>query len=117
MLRPYPCATLDDSPRQSVPGVLRDQWIRVDLRLWNRHQDAEIPRRPGLELPGERVLPVADQILPPLPLAVELEQALVQDQVPRDGPRQRGGHRGRAGPYAVQRVEHSRTSRRDLVQR
>src|SRR2546425_2395821 len=74
MLRPYPCATLDDSPRQSVPGVLRDQRIRVDLRLWNRHQDAEIPRRPGLELPGERVLPVADQILPPLPLAVELEQ-------------------------------------------
>src|SRR5712692_10783585 len=100
MPRPYPSTTLDNSPRQSVPGVLRDQRIRVDLRLWNRHQNERCgprtsPRRRVLELPTGRILAVPDQVLPPLAFAVELEQALVQDHVPRDGPRQGGGDRGR----------------------
>src|SRR5712691_4888984 len=61
---------------QSVPGVLRDQRIGVDLRLRNRHQHAVVRRRPRLELPGLRELAVPDQILAPLAFTVELEQAL-----------------------------------------
>src|SRR5207244_4823590 len=86
MLRPYPPTTCGDRLRQSIPGVLRDQRIGVDLRLRNRHQDERrgprtSPRRHVLVLPagGERAVP--DQILAPLPLTVELEQALPQDHV------------------------------------
>src|SRR5437879_777228 len=82
--RPFPAVTLDDSPRQSVPGVLRDQRIGVDLRLWNRHQHAVVRRRYRLEFPGLRVLAVPDQILAPLSFTVELEQALAQDHVGAD---------------------------------
>src|SRR5438046_10716064 len=90
-LRPYPAATLGDRLRQSgVPGVLRDQWIGVDLRLRNRHQDERrrprtSPRRHVLELPagGERAVP--DQILAPLSLTVELEQTLTQNHGGGDG--------------------------------
>src|SRR6266516_1578886 len=84
MLRPYPPTTCGDRPRQSIPGVLRDQRIGVDLRLRNRHQDAEVRRRPRLELPGLRVLAVADQVLASLALAVEFEQPLAQNHVSRD---------------------------------
>src|SRR5437899_8218619 len=84
MLRPYPPTALRDPPRQSVPGVLRDQRIGVDLRLRNRHQHPKVLRGPRLELPALRVLAEANQILPPLPLTVELEQALAQDHVGSD---------------------------------
>src|SRR2546427_9789014 len=89
-LRPYPPTTCGDRPRQSIPGALRDQRIGVDLPLRNRHQDERrgprtSPRRHVLVLPagGERAVP--DQILAPLPLTVELEQALPQDHVGGDG--------------------------------
>src|SRR5437867_7094902 len=85
MLRPYTPATPRDSPRQSVPGVLRDQRVGVDLRLRNRHQHPKVLRGPRLELPALRVLAEANQILPPLPLTVELEQALSQDHVRGNG--------------------------------
>src|ERR1041385_1112628 len=91
MLRPYlypSCsATPVDRPRQSVPGVLRDQRIGVDLRLRNRHQHDFV--RCGaiafLELPASGVLAVPDQILAPLSFTVELEQPLAQDHVGGDG--------------------------------
>src|SRR6266446_7327205 len=84
-LRPYPPTTTGDRPSQSVPGVLRDQRIGVDLRLRNRHQHAVVRRRHRLELPGLRVLAVPDQILAPLSFTVELEQALAQNHVRGDG--------------------------------
>src|SRR6266700_77279 len=116
-LDPYPSVTLADRPRQSVPGVLRDQRIGVDLRLRNWHQDDRrrprtSPKRQVLELPAGGELAVPDQILAPLPLTVELEQALTQDHVGGDGaecvqsseraiphePQQRQGSRGAATP-------------------
>src|SRR6266513_5212323 len=115
MLRPYPSATLADSPRQSVPGVLRDQRIGVDLRLRNRHQDERrgprtSPRRRVLELPagGERAVP--DQILAPLPLTVELEQALPQDDVRSNGA-ERVPAGVRARTYLPQQRQGSRAAR------
>src|SRR5438874_12710624 len=88
MLRPYTTtptttATTSQTP-QSGREILRQQRIRVDLRLRNRHQHEMI--RPGrLELPGLRVLAEPDQILAPLRFERELEQAFAQDRGWRDG--------------------------------
>src|SRR5437762_7493835 len=65
----------------SIPGILRHQWVRVELRLRNRHQDVTGVSRPGLELPLLGVLAMADQILAAFRFAGELEHALLQDQV------------------------------------
>src|SRR5207247_6357935 len=81
-LRPSPSATLARSPRQSVPGVLLDLRIGVDLHLRNRHQDVRGRARtirPVLELPTVRVLAVPYQSLASLPLGQELEEAFLQD--------------------------------------
>src|SRR5256712_108258 len=114
-LPPYASAALADSPRQSVPGVLLDQRIGVDLRLRNRHQHVRGRARtirPVLELPTVRVLAVPDQILAPLPLGQELEETFLQDHRLGDGPGQRRGDGDGTGADPVQRVERACTSGR-----
>src|SRR2546430_9518704 len=115
-LRPYPPTTCGDRPRQSIPGVLRDQRIGVDLRLRNRHQDERrgprtSPRRHVLVLPagGERAVP--DQILAPLPLTVELEQALPQDHVGGGDGAERIPPGERASAHEPQQRQGSRAAR------
>src|SRR5438093_3947165 len=111
MLRPYPPTALRDAPRPSVPGVLREQRIGVDLRLRNRHQHPKVLRGPRLELPALRVLAEANQILPPLPLTVELEQALAQDHVRGDRAERVPAGGERASPYQPQQRQRSRAAR------
>src|SRR6266567_1312181 len=85
MLRPYLTATIGDSPCQSVPGVLRDQRVGVDLRLRDRHQHAKIRRLRRLEFEGLSIVAVPDHVLSPLAFAGELEQPFTQDDVAADG--------------------------------
>src|SRR5947207_15106750 len=91
MLRPYlpphASAALADSPRQSVPVVLVDQGIGVDLRLRNRHQDvgAGALTRPlchVLELPTGLVLAVLYQVISSIRLRPERGAAFLQDTGP-----------------------------------
>src|SRR6266487_6346799 len=77
MPRPY-MTTISYRVRQSVARVLHQQGVGVQLRLGNRHQD-EMRRPRRLVVPGIDVVTVPDQILPPLGLGGELEQALLQD--------------------------------------
>src|SRR6266516_1908801 len=105
MLRPYTTttptttATTSQTP-QSVPEILRQQGIRVNLRLRNRHQHETI--RPGrLELPRLRVLAEPDQILAPLRFARALAQAFAQDRGRGDGA-QRVPRRERASAHGLQ---------------
>src|SRR5947207_13267332 len=111
----YGPATPRNRPRQSVPGVLIDQVVGVELRLRNRHQD-EVrgararPRGHVLELPASGELTVPDQILAPLPLTVQLEQPSVTDQVMGNRSGQRRGHCVFAATDLVQEGEGSRAS-------
>src|SRR5437867_8119339 len=113
----YGPATPGNRLPQSVPGVLIDQVVGVELRLRNRHQD-EVrgartrPRGHVLELPAGGELTVPDQVLAPLPLTVQLEEPLVQDHVTRNRPRQLRGHRVFAATDLVQEGEGRRASGR-----
>src|SRR2546426_3397581 len=86
-MRPYPAATLGDNPRQSgVPGVLLHQGVGVDLPVRNRHENGSGRARARcLVLPAVSVLAEPDQVLSALRFARELEQALCEDGVGRDG--------------------------------
>src|SRR5438093_9824392 len=90
MLRPYVPpyrATRGDIPRQSgIPGVLLHQGGGVDLPVRNGHENGSgRPRARCLLLPAVSVLAEPDQVLSALRFARELEQALCQDGVGRDG--------------------------------
>src|SRR5687767_12470098 len=79
--------------RRLVPRVLDEQWVRVDLRLRDRHQNPE-RRCDTLVEPGAlRVLIVPDQILAPLALGCELEQPLIQYRRSESGLRHSGAER------------------------
>src|SRR5256886_17483365 len=73
----------------SIPGILRHQWVRIQLGLRHGHQDVTGVSRPGLELPLLGVLAVADQVLAAFGFAGELEHALLQGQVAGDWARER----------------------------
>ena len=70
---------IHQGPRRSVAGVLRQERIRVHLRLRNGHQDAV-----GLTLffgeAGRKPAPVADQVRAALPLVHQFEEPLVEDR-------------------------------------
>src|SRR5439155_23936930 len=101
MLRPYTTtptttATTSQTP-QSVPEFLRQQRIRVDLRLRNRHQH-EMIRLGRLDLPWFRVLAERDQILASLRFKGELEQAFPLDRGRRSGAQRVPRWEGTSGP-------------------
>src|SRR5207253_1423532 len=87
---------------RSVPGILGQHWIRVQLLLRNRQQHSE---RCACRLvpPRLRVLAVPDQILAPLGFAGELEPALLEDKVASNGPceRRRDGFFGTGAPVST----------------
>src|SRR5882672_12704070 len=82
MLRPYFAIT----PRQLVPWVLRQQGVRADLRLRDRHQNVVVrARRLAADqtrwgVGSIRELAEPDQVLPPLDFTEQLEQPLPENQ-------------------------------------
>src|SRR5438046_3308347 len=102
MLRPYCTITLRQSESvmlpQSVPGILGQIGVGVDLRLRNREEHIVIraghlasdDTRRGIRPVG--ILAKSDQVLPALALPEQLEQALVEDDGARDGSGERRGH-------------------------
>src|SRR5687767_1912465 len=73
---------------RSVPGVLRQLGVSVDLSLRNRHQD-RARCRGRLEFPAGGVLTVPNEILPALGLTSELEQTLLKNDIARQRTRER----------------------------